>query len=1026
MFRFALKLATFSVALTGLGLFLSGDKASAAVCNWAPSENWGVNVGEHSNAMAGMKVHAFNGQTNEQLNVFYEVRSQLVPHVNHNINGHDPDERIFEYPPGEKGRDKQHWFKTGENIRAGSSNHSCDGWSVLGPGTPTSQGNGWVLDCGQMVDGFYHETEFWISDIAKPAGQDGEWEIKVTKPGRAPKTGNLNNTPTFGVANGDDVRVDLIWHPAQPPDFSMNVACSAINLWDARDPNIPSAALRYRVWRGDGGGGKVQLVREGYVNGAGNISINPSANQQFIVKLFGKNASGAEDNVDRERQDRAPNNCDNPPNPDCNLVRFTIPNDSNALSSSNHWNTPDGQSYYAVYVNDWGSAGRPVPAGSPDYYPNGSGSPEGSGRYNDAPGPGVDYSSYDNLPASETVASGTGHVIERNLREHNKVVSGQLVWTLVVYDWFKNSSDVWRIQVQHRETHEINNCWQATCSVNITGDVPGREGTNAVRGGSVITGTVTVWNTGVNNLPSWMGTVAGWFGLSLTTNYYGGLSPNILDENIPPGGSITRPLEGFGFVAPNDVNYHNLSFYPDYWGRSGIGPWCNGGFQTFKEFDLSLSANTTLSPTKEDPSVSQHRATIGPGVTPVPVTVPYSARSTYNGAVINAVDTAGTTTINYAYDHTSFPNLKAGDEFCTTISTPNGRGWVGPGNQLSDANHPKSAGPACDTAHDRPYVSTYGGDTAAGIGGFYDSASGSCAANSGGLKAFTNSSGPKSGSGAQLAALSNGDISGFASASMTAGPLTLSFANTVNNAGSAGGDPNRKNLGGDFGQDSCMPNYFDSTQFENGSAKKHTTSSSGLSLSSLADNQQTVASPVTGRLILNGSSSYSRKHTLYVNGNVVINNNIIYAPWGSIADIPNFTLVVRGNIYIRPNVTELDGTYIAQPTTPGNGNSGKIYTCVRNNGSPFTTISNIDNICDNQLTVYGSLIAQQLRLLRTYKTLRNSLKKENYVNSKAAEKIIFSPEIYLSPPVFNTPGSSEDSIISTGIYEYITTLPPIL
>jgi hypothetical protein len=474
-------------------------------------------------------------------------------------------------------------------------------------------------------------------------------------------------------------------------------------------------------------------------------------------------------------------------------------------------------------------------------------------------------------------------------------------------------------------------------------------------------------------------------------------------------------------AAPGSITTKHIVLTAKYFGDLGT---CDAYENVYDRFDLELSANTTLSPTKEDPSVSQHRGTIGPGVTPVAVTVPYSARSTLNGNNINSVDTNGTTTINYSYDHTSFPNPKAGDEYCTSISTPNGSGWVGPGNDLVDADHSKSAGPACDTVHDRPYVSTYGGDTAAGVGGFYDPASGSCSASGSGIKAFTNSSGSKSGSGAQLAALSNGGISGFTSASVTAAPLGLTFANTVNTAGSAAGDLNRKNLGGNFGQDACITNYFEATQFEEGE-KKALASSSSLSVGGLADNEQTLADPI-GTLSINGSSSYNRKHTVYVDGDVIINSNIIYGPWGSISGIPNFTLVARGNIYIKRNVTQLDGTYIAQPKTPGDSNSGKIFTCVQNNGSPFGSIVNIDSSCDSQLTVYGSLIAERIRFLRTYKTLRDSKRGESYTNSKAAERIIFSPEIYLSPPVFNTPGSSSETNLSTGIYEYITTLPPIL
>src|SRR5690606_32751320 len=66
-------------------------------------------------------------------------------------------------------------------------------------------------------------------------------------------------------------------------------------------------------------------------------------------------------------------------------------------------------------------------------------------------------------------------------------------------------------------------------------------------------------------------------------------------------------------------------------------------------------------------------------------------------------------------------------------------------------------------------------------------------------------------------------------------------------------------------------------------------------------------------LNLSGGNFTGRK-VLYVSGDVVINSNIEYntSPWGSVENIPNFTLVVDGNIFINRNVTQLDGLYVAQ------------------------------------------------------------------------------------------------------------------
>jgi hypothetical protein len=327
----------------------------------------------------------------------------------------------------------------------------------------------------------------------------------------------------------------------------------------------------------------------------------------------------------------------------------------------------------------------------------------------------------------------------------------------------------------------------------------------------------------------------------------------------------------------------------------------------------------------------------------------------------------------------------------------------------------------------------------AGVGGFYDAETGGCNTHTGGIRAFTNVSGPKGGSGSQLAALSNGNISGFSSASMTAAPLNLrlTFANDISSR-------NHSNMGGNFNQNSCMPDYFDATQYPEGE-KKSVISSSSFNWVSAANEEQTL---INGNAVLGGVSGYSKRHTLYVDGDVVIDGNILYKTtgWGGMdeLEIPNFTLVVKGNIYIKPNVTQLDGTYIAQPASPGDTGSGNIYTCVSpSSGNPFGDIRNIDSpssspshICNNQLTVVGSLVAERIQFLRTHGTLRESRAQDNYpglnvvgrvVSSPAAEKIIYTPELYLSQPVFNTPGSSSDSTpLTTGIYEYVTTLPPIL
>jgi hypothetical protein len=163
-----------------------------------------------------------------------------------------------------------------------------------------------------------------------------------------------------------------------------------------------------------------------------------------------------------------------------------------------------------------------------------------------------------------------------------------------------------------------------------------------------------------------------------------------------------------------------------------------------------------------------------------------------------------------------------------------------------------------------------------------------------------------------------------------------------------------------------------------------------------------------------GVNSYNSRHTVYVDGNVHIRNNIEYPAAYPGNKPPNFTLVVRGNIYIHPSVTRLDGFYVAQPKS-GQPNSGRIYTCatapaalsgpaVYSQCGASTTPGNA-----RQLRVNGAFAAQKVVLNRSGYSLRDSIpttatNSETAANSKAAEVFSFSPEMYLSPPVFQ-PGS---------------------
>ncbi len=166
---------------------------------------------------------------------------------------------------------------------------------------------------------------------------------------------------------------------------------------------------------------------------------------------------------------------------------------------------------------------------------------------------------------------------------------------------------------------------------------------------------------------------------------------------------------------------------------------------------------------------------------------------------------------------------------------------------------------------------------------------------------------------------------------------------------------------------------------------------------------------------------------LYVDGDVFIGGDITYANGGinSDTDLPFFAMIVRGSIYIGPGVRQIDGLYVAQPNGAA---GGKIYTCAPSRGSlyPVSGAGNLYNSCQNQLSVNGALIANQVKLLRTFKSLKDSASYEspnfgNGAGTNAAEVINFTPELYIAPSPLLDPLNNTTS----GTYDSITGLPPV-
>lgn len=460
--------------------------------------------------------------------------------------------------------------------------------------------------------------------------------------------------------------------------------------------------------------------------------------------------------------------------------------------------------------------------------------------------------------------------------------------------------------------------------------------------------------------------------------------------------------------------------------------------------------------------------------------LPPGPAATFNGTQLPnpSSGTYGNASFTDRYDFITPPEL--GDQYCMDIVLDRGHGWRGPASagiyeyldnrdaRASDCDPPGFCDPAVDvcspppSVSNQPYVRVYGNDIAAG-GGFLGSTN--CSATESHILTFMspvamqvpgvagdNQTG-KSGSGGQLAAMALGDIEGFTSASMRTSaptlPNGLTFANTDTAIDLVQPRIDSPLLGGSMtgGEGWCAPDYFKETQYPDADTDRkrifeNATSATLLSADiSTRDKQQSVYRVAEGqKLNFTGNTAanlYNGHHTVYIDGDVYIQGNVMYkdSGWTNLAAIPSFAMIVKGNIYIDRATSQLDGLYVAQPRD--DGTKGRIYTCAVG-GAAVVDTSGLFNQCgasvtttrdcqpagaSPRLTVNGAFVAQRVVLNRTGFTLFCSKYRdlETAASSRAAEVFNFSPEIYLSPPIFSPRATS-----TSGDYNYISSLPPIL
>jgi hypothetical protein len=252
--------------------------------------------------------------------------------------------------------------------------------------------------------------------------------------------------------------------------------------------------------------------------------------------------------------------------------------------------------------------------------------------------------------------------------------------------------------------------------------------------------------------------------------------------------------------------------------------------------------------------------------------------------------------------------------------------------------------------------------------------------------------------------------------------LYLTFANMVS--------PNRwsgSEWGGNFSQaPRCIEDYYTTTRLPTvtnrggNNVDLHNNGGTGIR----ASGQYQIGSAGSSTILHNDPNvPFSTRVTLYVEGDLFIDDNINYSVDYSAA-VPYLSLIVKGDIYIDADVTNIDGLLIAQPVALDGTSGGRVYTCATRTGVNINkvTAANLNATCDNKLTVHGAIIAQQVRFLRSNGSINYATAPEFADSPAAAEIVEMTPEFYVGIPMFK-PMSGSNNGAQT--YHAIQALPPV-
>ena len=280
--------------------------------------------------------------------------------------------------------------------------------------------------------------------------------------------------------------------------------------------------------------------------------------------------------------------------------------------------------------------------------------------------------------------------------------------------------------------------------------------------------------------------------------------------------------------------------------------------------------------------------------------------------------------------------------------------------------------PDQDSLNSKPFFSVLGGDVI--VGSKIGALPGGCRDTStdpDGILAWNikSSSSSFNGSGTTMAAQALGQIIGFVSnQNNTTSGNDLTFANIGTVIGGY-------IYGGLFGTAPCGPDLSSYTAL--------TTSPNPGTISSVSTGTKAYNSnlQISSLNIINGTQA-----TIYTTGDVYISGDIKYntTGWTDASQIPNLKIIAK-NIYIAPDVHQLDGVFIATQDIKDCADFSGAFQGQSCYGTPTTP---------NTLTVNGSFMANQIYLERTG---GNILKTSGMPSPTPAEIFNYTPENWLAP-----------------------------